>query len=311
MSSRRIPVWLVTGYLGSGKTTLLKHWLRDPALADAALVVNEIGEVGFDDRLLASAVDSAMLLSNNCVCCTGLPGLEEALTDLWWDRLHRRRPAFSSVLIETTGLADPRPIISAFGTVPFLQQRYALAGVLATASAPAGLALIESQPEARAQIEAADVLVITKVDQADGAPLAAALRALNPHAGLASSAQASLGWPQVCALRDGLAGTASAPSHAAQGHHHHAAARFVAIDTALSAPALRAQIEALRDDRLLRIKGVVALDDGQRYTVQWAVGDPDVTLAAFAGQAPALGLTCIRSGPLPAQAASPAHDHRQ
>ncbi len=303
MSGRRIPVWLVTGYLGSGKTTLLKHWLRDPALADAALVVNEIGEIGFDDRLLASAMDSAMLLSNSCVCCTGLPGLEEALTELWWDRLHRRRPAFSSVLIETTGLADPRPIINAFGTVPFLQQRYALAGVLATASAPAGLALIEAQPEARAQIEAADVLVITKVDQADGEPLATALRALNPRAGLAPSAQASLSWPQVCALLDGAAGTAPAPAHETQGHHHHAAASFVAIGAALSAQALQAQIAALRDEALLRLKGVIELDDGQRYTVQWAVGDPDVTLEAFAGQAPALGLTCIRGRPNPAQAA--------
>lgn len=294
MSSRRIPVWLVTGYLGSGKTTLLKHWLRDPALADAALVVNEIGEVGFDDRLLASAVDSAMLLSNNCVCCTGLPGLEEALTELWWDRLHRRRPAFSSVLIETTGLADPRPIINAFDTAPFLQQRYALAGVLATASAPAGLALIEAQPEARAQVDAADVLIITKVDQADGAPLAAALRALNPRAGLALSAQASLTWPQVAALRAGMADATPAPSHAAHGHHHHAAASFVAIDAALSAQALRAQIATLRDDTLLRLKGVVALDDGRRYAVQWAPGDADITLEVFAGQAPALGLTCIR-----------------
>lgn len=311
MSSRRIPVWLVTGYLGSGKTTLLKHWLRDPALADAALVINEIGEVGFDDRLLASAVDSAMLLSNNCVCCTGLPGLEEALTELWWDRLHRRRPTFSSVLIETTGLADPRPIMSAFDTAPFLQQRYALAGVLATASATAGLALIEAQTEARAQTEAADVLVITKVDRADGAPLAAALRALNPRAALASSARASLDWPQVCALRAGMAGATPAPSHAAHGHHHHAAARFVAMEAALSAPALRAQIDALRKDSLLRLKGVVALDDGQRYTVQWAAGDPDITLEVFAGPAPALGLTCIGSGPAPAHAASPGHEHRQ
>jgi G3E family GTPase len=299
MSSRRIPVWLMTGYLGSGKTTLLKHWLRDPALSDAALVVNEIGEVGFDDRQLASAVDSAVLLSNNCVCCTGMPGLEEALTELWWDRLYRRRPAFSSVMIETTGLADPRPIISAFATVPFLQQRYALAGVLATVSAPAGLALIEAQAEARAQIEAADVLVITKVDQADGAPLAAALRMLNPHASFASSARASLGWPQVCNLRVGSAGTASLPPHAVRGLHHHAAARFVAIDASLSLRALRAQIDALRDGALLRLKGVVALNDGQFYTVQWAVGDLDIALAAFDGQAPALGLTCISNGTCP------------
>ncbi len=297
MKTGKIPVWLVTGYLGSGKTTLLKHWLRDPALADAALVVNEIGEVGFDDRLLASAVDSAMLLADNCVCCTGLPGLEEALTELWWDRLQRRRPAFSCVVIETTGLADPRPIIEAFGSVPFLQARYALAGVLATASAPAGLALIEAQPEARAQLAAADVLVITKVDQADGAALAVALRALNPRAGLAQSAQASLGWPQVGALRAGAATAPPLPAPEVRGYHHHAAARFVPLPLALSLSELRARVEALRHGTLLRLKGVVELDDGRLHEVQWACGDPDFSHAPFAGTAPALGLTCITDCP--------------
>ncbi len=293
MKTRRIPVWLVTGYLGSGKTTLLRQWLRDPALADAALVVNEIGEVGFDDRMLASAVDSAMLLSNNCVCCTGLPGLEEALTELWWDRLYRRRPAFSSVVIETTGLADPRPLMAAFAAVPLLRERYELLGVLATASAPAGLALIEAQPEARAQIEAAHALIITKVDQTAGAPLAAALGRLNPRAGLAQSARASLGWPQVRAL---VAAAAPAPAHALQGHHHHAVASFVPLIDALSASALRARIDALREGRLLRLKGVVRREDGALYTVQWAVGDEAISYAPFEGTPPVLGITCIRDG---------------
>ena len=98
----RTPVWLLTGYLGAGKTTLLARWLREPALARAALVINEIGEVGLDDRLLDGAVDAASLLANACICCTGLPGLEQALSDLWWDALHRRRPSFDAVLIETT-----------------------------------------------------------------------------------------------------------------------------------------------------------------------------------------------------------------
>lgn len=293
MTPRRIPVWLVTGYLGSGKTTLLKHWLRDPALADAALVVNEIGEVGFDDRLLASAVDSAMLLSNLCICCTGLPGLEEAMTELWWDRLHRRRPAFSSVVIETTGLADPRPLIAAFETAPFLRERYQLAGVLTTASATAGLALIEAQAEARAQIAAANAVIITKIDRTDGAALAAALRSLNPRAGLAQSAQASISWPQACALMAGA--TAAAPAWKTPGHHHHATARFVPLPYALSASALQAQTDALRDGTLLRLKGVVRREDGQLCSVQWTVGDQAITLTPFDGTPPALGLTCIQA----------------
>ena len=98
MKASRTPVWLLTGWLGSGKTTLLAAWLRDPALADAALIVNEIGEVGIDDRLLAGgAVDAASLVVDACVCCSGLPGLEEALADLVWDRLQRCRPAFDGV----------------------------------------------------------------------------------------------------------------------------------------------------------------------------------------------------------------------
>lgn len=293
MTQRRIPVWLVTGYLGSGKTTLLRRWLRDPALADAALVVNEIGEIGFDDRLLAGAVDSAMLLSNSCVCCSGLPGLEEALTDLWWDRLQRRRPAFSSVVIETTGLADPRHIIGAFETASFLRQRYQLAGVLTCASAAAGTALIAAQPEARSQIEVADALIITKVDQAPNEALHAELQRLNPRAGVGRSAQASLAWPQVLTLLP--AAGRSTQAHADPAHtHHHAQAAFVPLPNPLSMPALQACVAALRDADLLRLKGVVKLEGAGLQTVQWAVGDQDLTITPFVGEAPPLGLTCIR-----------------
>ncbi|GAB3501481.1 hypothetical protein GCM10027399_28860 [Curvibacter fontanus] len=295
MSPRRIPVWLLTGYLGSGKTTLLQQWLRDPALADAALVVNEIGEVGFDDRQLASAVDSTRLLSNSCICCSGLPGLEEALTELWWDRLQRRRPAFSSVVIETTGLADPRPIIAAFDTTPFLRERYQLAAVLACASAPAGAALLAAQAEARAQIEAADAVILTKTDQAPPETLQAEVQGLNPRARVAPSARASLSWPQLLALLlgDGRAATVSTP--AAHAHHHAATAAFIALPAPLSVTALQARFNDLRGHGLLRLKGVVALESGTLHTVQWTLGDPDLTLAPFAGEAPALGLTCIRA----------------
>ena len=193
MKASRIPAWLLTGYLGSGKTTLLAAWLRDPALADAALVINEIGAVGLDDRLLANAVSSASPVANACVCCTSLPGLEEALAGLFWDRLQRRRPAFGHLMIETSGRADPRNVMAAFERVPLLVERYYLAGVIATASATAGLALIETHAEARAQIASADAIIVTKTDQAAGEPLAAALRALNPRASIALSGVASNG----------------------------------------------------------------------------------------------------------------------
>ncbi|MBI2745745.1 MAG: GTP-binding protein [Burkholderiales bacterium] len=295
MNSRRTPVWLLTGYLGSGKTTLLRQWLREPALADAALVVNEIGEVGFDDRLLASAVDSARLLANSCICCSGLPGLEEALTELWWDRLQRRRPAFSSVVIETTGLADPGPVIAAFETTPFLRERYQLAGVLACASASAGTALLAAQREARAQIEAADAVILTKTDQASALALQAEVRRLNPRAQMALSAQASLTWMQLRALLQDdrpMAPVAAAHAHA---HHHAAAAAFIALPEPLASAALQARVADLRGPDLLRLKGVVALTGGALHTVQWALGDADLNLTPFVGTAPALGLTCIRA----------------
>lgn len=292
MKASRIPAWLLTGWLGSGKTTLLGRWLRDPLLADAALIVNEIGEVGLDDRLLAGAVDSASLVANACVCCTGLPGLEEALSDLYWDRLHRRRPAFGSVVIETTGLADPRGVIDAFERVPLLAQRYELAGVIVAASATAGIALIESHPEALAQVRCADAIVVTKTDRADGEPLAAALRELNPHAGIGRSAHGSLGWQEVKALVQ--AGGAGMPSPDAHHHHHHAAARFLPLPEPLTRAALAGHLRALRDDeRLLRLKGVVRLDDGGLHAVQWSAGDADAEVTAFEGDAPVLGLTRI------------------
>lgn len=217
MAATRTPVWLITGYLGAGKTTLLARWLAEPALAQAALVVNEIGEVGLDDRLLARAVDSASLVANACICCTGLPGLEQALADLWWDRLHRRRPVFDSVLIETTGLADPGPVVQALETDDFLRQRYQLAGVLVAVSATAAWSELASRPEALAQVRRADLLVITKIDRADPAPLRQALQAERPDAALACSAQGSFTWAEV---QDHFARVRSGTgAHATQGAH--------------------------------------------------------------------------------------------
>ena len=200
MVTPRIPVYLVTGFLGSGKTTLLQHWLRHSRLRDAALIVNEIGEVGFDDQILATAIDSASLIANACVCCTGLPGLEEALEDLFWARLQKRMPAFGSVVIETTGLADPAPVLAALASVPLLKERYRVAGVITTVGAVAGTKVLAAHDEARSQVNHADVLVITKTDLAnegDVLSLATELRAANATALIETSGLASLEWGEV------------------------------------------------------------------------------------------------------------------
>ncbi len=295
MAAARTPVWLVTGYLGAGKTTLLARWLAEPGLANAALVVNEIGEVGLDDRLLARAVDSASLVANACICCTGLPGLEQALADLWWDRLHRRRPAFDAVVIETTGLADPGPVIEAFNTDSFLQERYALAGVLVMVSATTPWKELAQHPEALSQVRHADLLVVTKVDRAESSPMLEALRAERPEAALATSAQASLDWAQVHALLPVARARAHQGHHDDQhAHHHHdAQARFLPCPVGLDREALAAWANGQRSAGLQRLKGVLQGADGHLFMAQWALGDDAVSLVGFEGPVPRLGLTCI------------------
>ena len=161
---KRIPVYLLTGYLGSGKTSLLKSWLVQAEFKDAALVINELGEVGLDNQLLSSATESTALVANACVCCTGLPGLAEALEDLFWARLERRMPRFPNLVIETTGLAEPGPVAEALISSDLLKERYRLAGVVTCLSASTADAVLKQHAEARAQLAGADVLVITKTD---------------------------------------------------------------------------------------------------------------------------------------------------
>ena len=161
---KRIPVYLLTGYLGSGKTSLLKSWLAQAEFKDAALVINELGEVGLDNQLLSGATESTALVANACVCCTGLPGLAEALEDLFWARLERRMPRFPNLVIETTGLAEPGPVAEALISSDLLKERYRLAGVVTCLSASTADAVLKQHAEARAQLAGADVLVITKTD---------------------------------------------------------------------------------------------------------------------------------------------------
>ncbi len=281
----RIPVYLLSGFLGSGKTTLLSAWLRQPGLRDAAIIVNELGEVGLDNALLGAASDSAALISNACVCCTGLPGLEEALEDLFWARLHRSMPAFPCVAIETTGLADPAPVIASFEGHPLLSKRYRLAGVLVTVGVPSGGAILAEHAEARAQVECADVLLMTKTDMAtDGQKnaLREALRARNGRAAILESSHAGLALQTVLANLGNThtpsrqANTPQAPEssqarqnaglhkpanthepshqhhhgedkddHHATGHHHAAQAHFLPIQQALSRDRLLTRLHAL------------------------------------------------------------------
>ena len=169
MTLQKIPIYLLTGFLGSGKTTLLKEWLHQPEFKDAALIINELGEVGIDQALLTHAAEAASLVANACVCCTGLPGLSQALEDLFWARLERRVHKFPLLIIETTGLAMPGPILETLAQNPLLMERYEWAGTLTCVSANAYQAVMREFREAQDQLTQADVCILTKTDLMDEA----------------------------------------------------------------------------------------------------------------------------------------------
>ena len=186
-SSERLPVSLVTGFLGSGKTTLLNRLLRHPGMADSAVIINEFGEVGLD-HLLVEAVDGEVaVLASGCVCCTMRSDLEETLRGLLARRDRGEIPPFRRVLLETTGLADPAPIIQLLLNNPLLSHFVRLDTVVTTVDAVHGARQLDAQPEAVKQAALADRLLLTKTDIAANAAvttLRARLSTLNPGADL-------------------------------------------------------------------------------------------------------------------------------
>jgi G3E family GTPase len=176
----KTPVSLVTGFLGSGKTTLISRLLAHPDMGETAVIVNELGEIGIDHHLLRRVDERTVLLGSGCVCCTLRGDLADELRDLDSRRARGEIPAFRRVVVETTGLADPAPIVNTLLAEPVVRHHYALDGIVATVDAQHGL----REPESVKQVAAADVLVMTKVDVADPVAVKARLRRLNPAAEL-------------------------------------------------------------------------------------------------------------------------------
>jgi G3E family GTPase len=177
-----IPMTVLTGYLGSGKTTLLKRLLTDPAMAGTAVIINEFGEVGIDDALMEKADDDAILLPSGCVCCQVRGDLKITLAKLHRQMLHGDIPPIRRVVLETTGLADPAPIVHTLMTDEDTFRIYQLDGVVTTVDAEHGLMQLDTQFEPAKQIAIADRIVITKSDRApteNVAKLEARIRALN------------------------------------------------------------------------------------------------------------------------------------
>jgi G3E family GTPase len=185
-----IPITVLTGFLGSGKTTLLNHLLHQPDMDETAVLINEFGEIGLDHALVEAVDGDVVLLSSGCLCCTIRSDLVTALRDLWFQRVRGDVPDFRRLVIETTGLADPAPILHTLMTDALVSARYRLDGIVTTVDAVNAPGHMDRQPEAVKQVAVADRLVLTKTDLCAEDSLVALrrrLRVLNPGAPLVAA----------------------------------------------------------------------------------------------------------------------------
>jgi G3E family GTPase len=184
MAEAPIPVSVITGFLGAGKTTLLNRLVRKPEMAHCAVVINEFGEVPLDHELVERVDENMVALASGCLCCTVRGDLIETLGDLWGRQAKGKTARFDRVIIETTGLADPAPILHSLMSAKELVDRYRLEGVISLVDGVVGGRTLDVHPEAVKQAAVADRLVLTKTDIATEGldDLRSRLRALNPAA---------------------------------------------------------------------------------------------------------------------------------
>lgn len=282
-----IPVSILTGFLGSGKTTLLNRLLKEPELANTAVIVNEFGDIGIDHLLVERSSDGIIELSDGCLCCTVRSDLIDTLADLV-DRLQTGRiRALSRVVIETTGLADPVPVLQSVMGHPVLSQVYRLDGVITTVDAVTGSSTLDAHEESVRQVAVADRIVLTKTDLVDRdsrsfALLTARLMRINPGAPQISAGDVETVRSELfdCGLYDPETKSADVARWLRDGayaHHHHGAhdhdvnrhdSRIRAFTLSHDRPVDRQAFESFVDllrsvqgKHLLRMKAIVCLSD--------------------------------------------------
>ena len=264
------PVTLLTGFLGSGKTTLLRRLLADPVLGDTAVIINELGEVGIDHLLVERLDDHMVLLKSGCVCCTVRGELATAMRDLHSRRERGVVPPFRRLVIESTGLADPFPVLSTLKADPVLRHHFLNAGVVTTVDAVNGTLQLERHIESVRQVAIADTIVLTKTDIAEAevaARLMAQLGAMNPTAPLLSAAEATL--DATVLLQSGSGGGFRAIEESTVGMavHGSVSAFAIIVDEPLDWTVFGIWLTMLLNrhgDRILRVKGILALAGEER-----------------------------------------------
>ncbi len=254
----RIPITVVTGFLGAGKTTLIRRFLAAPEGQGTAVIVNEFGAVGIDDVLVRDAAEQTVLLGNGCLCCITRTDLQVALRQLVIDRERGVVPNFARVIIETSGLADPAPILQTFSTDRALGGEFHIDVVLAVVDAVNGEATLQISAEARKQVILADRLIVSKTDLAVAGidALRSRLQKLNPRAGIDVAVGGALDPAHFIAPA-----TAERSGFVAEAEHSDGIASFVLEwHQPVAWPAFSRAMEtliALRGPELLRVKGIL------------------------------------------------------
>jgi G3E family GTPase len=294
MSEGPIPVTVLTGFLGAGKTTLLNRLLRDPLAAGTAVIVNELGDIGIDHLLVEQSSEGLIELSDGCLCCAVRGDLIDTLADLL-DRMQTGRIApLKRIVIETTGMADPVPVLHALMGHPVLAEMLSVDGVVTVVDAVNGAATLDNHAESVRQVAVADRLVLSKRAMADEKtvpPLLARLSRLNRGAEVldgddagASGAAALFGlglWNAATKSADVARwlGEAAHDDHHHHGHHHHdhdhhhhsihdprVKSFSLVHDRPLAWSTVNMFLDLLRSvegDRLLRMKGIVELAESR------------------------------------------------